>query len=229
MYSSRVWMLSMRDSRHGVLNRWRTKTPRGIRTNRIRGILYARRRRGRSRCSREISFFPLGGRSSTTSSRASLEQVGSQAVALIAGAVTVTFQMACPFLSRYLVQPERSVVLRNQSGVRRHGFFFFSTLTRFFHESFVHRWTYYKRPEIFRFFVLVCPQEIFNCVAFSRLRAYIRVSCIFFSYIFFNNQRIHSSCQRSRWILCKINHQKICNSYYILELCINYIFAGFSS
>ena len=137
----------MRDSRHGVLNRWRTKTPRGIRTNRIRGILYARRR---SRCSQEISFFPLGGRSSTTSSRASLEQVGSQAVALIAGAVTVTFQMACPFLSRYLVRSNQSApsfyVTRVEFVATAFFFFFsfFSTLTRFFHEPFVDPRTSYK-------------------------------------------------------------------------------------
>lgn len=88
--------------------------PRGIRQTGYAECPFARRPSGQPIRS-EISFFPLDGRSSTTSSRARLERVGSQAVALIAGAVTVTFQMACPFLSRYLVHS-------NQSEPNRRGF-----------------------------------------------------------------------------------------------------------
>lgn len=105
-------------SKHVVVLNRSQQRPRNT-TNRIRGIPLlgdeaTRRRAPRSRFSPSVEGHP------TTSSRASLQQVGSLAVALIAGAVTVTFQMACPFPSRYLVRSNQSALSeRNQRGVRR--------------------------------------------------------------------------------------------------------------
>lgn len=100
----------------------------------------------------EISFFPLDGRSSTTSSRARLERVGSRAVALIAGAVTVTFQMACPFLSRYLVHS-------NQSEPNRRGFV--SSTNQPNHRHFI----FHAPEEVYC--IVACEKKLFRI--FTRL------------------------------------------------------------